>query len=147
MQAARRAWIDAQPTLDITTLVFLDETGASTNMTSARGRAPQGAGCIAAVPHGHWKTTTVIVGLRDHDILAPMVLDGPMDGPTFLAYVPQCVGPTLKPIERMFAKLKAQLRKAAKRTVDSLWDEIGQLLSTYSPAECQNYVASSEYHA
>jgi transposase len=47
----------------------------------------------------------------------------------------------------MFAKLKALLRKAAKRTVDSLWDEIGRLLSAFSPAECQNYFASSGYNA
>ncbi len=76
MQAARRAWIDTQPTLDITTLVFLDETGASTNMTHARGRAPQGERCLATVPQGHWKTTTFIAGLRYNDITAPMVLDG-----------------------------------------------------------------------
>ena len=87
MHAARREWIDSQPTLDVTKLVFLDETGASTNMTRTRGRAPQGARCVASVPHGHWKTTTFIAGLRDHDITAPMVLDGPMDGEAFLIYV------------------------------------------------------------
>ena len=103
MQTARRARIDTQPTLDITTLVFVDETGASTNMTRARGRAPQGERCIAAVPHGHWKTTTFVAGLRYDDITAPMVLDGPMDGPAFLAYVQHCLGPTLKPGDLVIA--------------------------------------------
>ena len=47
----------------------------------------------------------------------------------------------------MFAKLKALLRKAAKRTVDALWTEIGALLNEFSPTECQNYLAASGYHA
>ncbi|MBA4073143.1 MAG: hypothetical protein C0497_15155 [Gemmatimonas sp.] len=55
--------------------------------------------------------------------------------------------PDLNPIEQMFAKLKALLRQAAKRTVESLWEEIGRLLSAFSPAECQNYFASSGYNA
>jgi transposase len=63
-----------------------------------------------------------------------------------LRYLPP-YSPDLNPIEKMFAKLKALLRKAAKRTVDSLWDEIGRLLSAFSPAECQNYFASSGYNA
>ena len=63
-----------------------------------------------------------------------------------IRYLPP-YSPDPNPIEKMFAKLKALLRKAAKRTVDSLWAEIGQLLSAISPAECQNYFASSGYHA
>lgn len=187
MQAARREWIDSQPTLDVTKLVFLDETGASTNMTRTRGRAPQGERCVASVPHGHWKTTTFIAGLRDHDITAPMVLDGPMDGEAFLVYVRTFLCPTLhpgdiviadnlrshkvagvrdaiegagatlrylppyspdlNPIEKLFSKLKTLLRKAAKRSVDALWNEIGQLLQRFSPEECTNYFQSSGYHA
>jgi hypothetical protein len=87
VQAARREWIDSQPTLDVTKLVFLDETGASTTMTRMHGRAPKGARCVASVPHGHWQTTTFIAGLRDNKITAPMVLDGAMDGEAFLVYV------------------------------------------------------------
>ena len=165
--------------------MFLDETGASTNMTRTRGRAPKGARCIASAPHGHWKTTTFIAGLRVHDITAPMVLDGSMDGEAFLVYVRECLCPTLNlgdiviadnlsshkvagvrdaieatgatlrylppyspdlnPIEKLFSKLKTLLRKAAHRTVDALWTEIGNLLATFSPDECQNYFASSGY--
>ncbi len=97
VQAARHAWIEAQPALDIATLVFLDETGTSTNMTRARGRAPQGERCIAAIPHGHWKTTTFIAGLRYNDITAPMVLDGPINRDAFTAYVNQVLVPELSP--------------------------------------------------
>jgi len=53
--------------------------------------------------------------------------------------------PDLNPIEKFFAKLKALLRKAAKRTVDTLWTEIGDLLATVSPEECRNYFHSSGY--
>jgi transposase len=186
VQVARQEWKENQPTLDVTKLVFLDETGASTNMTRTRGRAPKGERCIAAVPHGHWKTTTFIAGLRYNDITAPMVLDGPMHGAAFLAYVEQFLCPTLapgdiviadnlpshkvagvreaiektgatlrylppyspdlNPIEKMFSKLKALLRKAAHRTIDALWNEIGKLLDAFSPDECSNYFKSSGYY-
>lgn len=58
MQAARTAWKDSQPGLDPAQLVFIDETGTTTNMTRARGRAARGKRLVSAVPHGHWKTTT-----------------------------------------------------------------------------------------
>src|SRR4030065_966027 len=66
-------------------------------MTRTRGRAPKGERCVASAPHGHWKTTTFIAGLRYNDITAPMVLDGPMDGVAFLVYVQEFLCPTLAP--------------------------------------------------
>jgi len=78
-------------------LVFIDETGASTKMARLRGRAPRGARCRAPVPHGHWKTTTFVGALRLEGMTAPMVLDGAMNGPAFLAYVEQVLVPTLSP--------------------------------------------------
>ena len=75
-------------------LVFLDETWASTNMVRAYGRAPRGERLIAAVPHGHWKTTTLIAAVRLDGITAPYVL---IDGDTFRAYVEQMLAPTLVP--------------------------------------------------
>jgi transposase len=92
----RQAWFDAQPDLDPARLVFIDETGASTKMARLRGRAPRGQRCRAAVPHGHWKTTTFVGALRLCGMTAPMVLDGPMNGPAFLAYVEQMLAPTLR---------------------------------------------------
>src|SRR5260370_9563037 len=64
--------------------------------TRLYGRAPQGKRLVDKVPHGHWKTTTFICGLRYDGVTAPFVLDGPMDGPHFLAYVEQILAPTLK---------------------------------------------------
>ena len=77
--------------------MFIDETGASTKMARLRGRAPRGQRCRAPVPHGHWKTTTFTGALRLDGMTAPMVLDGPMNGAAFLAYVEQVLVPTLRP--------------------------------------------------
>lgn len=61
-----------------------------------------------------------------------------------LRYLPP-YSPDLNPIEKMFSKLKALLRKAAKRTVETLWAEIGRLLDAFTPRECSNYFASCGY--
>ena len=94
--AQRQAWFDAQPDLDPEDLVFIDETAASTKMARLRGRAPRGQRCRAPIPHGHWKTITFVVALRLCGLSAPMMLDGPMNGPAFLAYVEQVLVPTLR---------------------------------------------------
>jgi transposase len=75
--------------------VFIDETGASTKMARLYGRAPRGHRCRAPIPHGHWKTTTFTGALRRDGLTAPMVLDGPMNGSAFLAYVERVLVPTL----------------------------------------------------
>jgi len=69
--------------------VFIDETGASTKMARLHGRAPRGQRLRMSVPHGHWKTTTFTGALRLTGMTAPMVLDGPMTGEWFRAYVEQ----------------------------------------------------------
>jgi transposase len=97
VKAARLAWQENQPALDVGRLVFLDETGAHTHMTRMRGRSPRGERCHACVPHGHWKTTTFIAGLRVGAVTAPMVLDGPMDKEAFLVYGRQFLNSTLRP--------------------------------------------------
>jgi transposase len=94
---ARERWFEGQLTLDPARLVFIDETGASTKMARLRGRAPKGERCRAAIPHGHWKTTTFTAGLRQDGLIAPMTLDGPMDGEAFLAYVKQVLVKELTP--------------------------------------------------
>jgi len=95
--ARRQAWFDAQPDLDPEDLVFIDETAVSTKMARLRGRAPRGQRCRAPIPHGHWKTITLVVALRLCGLTAPMMIDGPMNGPAFLAYVEQVLVPTLRP--------------------------------------------------
>jgi transposase len=93
--ARREAWFEAQPDLDPNGLVFIDETGATTKMARLRGRSKRGERCRSPVPHGHWKTTTFVGALRLEGLTAPMVLDGPMTGEAFLAYVVQNLAPTL----------------------------------------------------
>jgi len=154
-------------------------------MTRLHGRSPRGHRLVAAVPHGHWKTTTFVAGLRKDAITAPMVVDRPMNGTIFKAYVVQSLVPSLKPgdivimdnlsshkvdgvrqaieavgatlqylppyspdlnpIEQLFAKIKALLRKAAKRTIPELWNEIGKILDSIEPKECQNYLRNAGY--
>ena len=183
--AARLRWRRDQATLDPTKLVFIDETWAKTNMARLYGRCAKGQRLVCPVPHGHWKTTTFIAGLRHNAITAPLVIDRPMNGVIFKAYVEQMLAPTLSPgdivimdnlsshkidgvrqaiedrgarllylppyspdfnpIEMAFAKLKALLRKAAERTVDALWDTIGETLDTFTPQECVNYFKHAGY--
>ena len=77
--------------------MFIDETWASTSMARLRGRATKGERLRMGVPHGHWKTTTLIAGLRLDGIAAPFVLDGPINREAFEAYVAQVLVPELRP--------------------------------------------------
>jgi transposase len=93
----RRVFIRRQPALDPSRLVFIDETWATTNMARRHGRAARGLRLPAAVPHGHWKVTTLVAGLRCTGITAPCVFDGAINGARFRAYVEQVLAPTLRP--------------------------------------------------
>jgi transposase len=95
--AARHTFIRRQPALNPERLVFIDETSATTNMTRRLGRCARGLRLLAPVPHGHWKTTTLVAGLRTTGITAPYVLDSAMNGVLFRAYVEQILAPTLSP--------------------------------------------------
>ena len=166
--------------MDPARFVFLDETGTATNMARRYGRCSASERLVSAVPHGHWRTTTFVAGLRQTGIVAPLVLDGPMTGTAFRAYIEQFLAPALdpgdvvvldnlaahevdgvrqaiaaagasilylppyspdlNPIEQLFAKLKALLRKAAARTKDDLWSTIGRLLEAMPQCQCANYL-------
>src|ERR1700712_4222974 len=131
--ARRQAWFDAQPDLDPADLVFIDETGASTKMARLYGRAPRGERCRAPLPHGHWKTITFVAALQLCGLTAPMVLDGPMNGPAFLAYVQQVLVPTLRPgrvvvMDNLPVHKVAGVRAAIEEVGAQLW-----LLPPYSP--------------
>ncbi len=96
--ARRRArWKRHQGKLDPTRLVFIDETWAKTNMTRTHGRCSKGRRLVAKVPRGRWRTLTFLAALRCDRIDAPCVIDGPINGTSFLAYVEQVLVPTLKP--------------------------------------------------
>jgi transposase len=149
------------------------------------GRCPKGERLKAAIPYGHWKTTTFLAGLSHHGVIAPLVLDGPIDGESFRAYIEQFLAPALRPgqivimdnlashkvagireaieavgasvrylpryspdlnpIEQLFAKLKALLRKAAARTIDALWAAVADILRCLPLHECRHYLANAGY--
>ena len=92
----REAWFEGQLDLDPARLVFIDETWASTNMARMRGRAPRGQRLRAAIPYGHWKTTTLVAGLRQDGIMAPFVLDGPINRRAFETYLAKVLVPELR---------------------------------------------------
>ena len=77
--------------------MFIDETWASTNMARRYGRAPRGQRLRAGVPHGHWKTTTFVAGLRLTGLVAPFVLDGPINRDAFEVYAEKVLVPELSP--------------------------------------------------
>jgi transposase len=85
-----------QGLLDPARLVFIDETAVSTNLVRLNARAPRGARVIGSVPLGAWQTITFVAALRHDKLTAPMVAEGAMTGEMFLAYVEQCLVPTLK---------------------------------------------------
>ena len=113
--------------------MFLDETGATTKMARRYGRALRGQRLKASVPHGHWKTTTFIGGLRLSGMTAPMVLDGPMTGDWFTAYVEQVLVPTLKPGDIVVLdNLAAHKRTAAREAIAAAGASM-LFLPPYSP--------------
>jgi len=92
----RRRWIREQGLLDPARLVFIDETAVTTNMVRPNGWSPRGERLIGEVPMGRWETLTFIAGFRRTGIVAPMVIKGAMNGDAFLAYIGQCLAPTLR---------------------------------------------------
>ena len=181
----RERWKTYQAKLDPARLVFIDETWAKTNMTRRHGRCAKGERLVAKAPFGKWRTLTFLAALRSDRLDAPCVIDGPINGRSFLAYVEQILVPTLKhgdivimdnlgshkgqavrkairsvgaklfflppyspdlnPIEQVFSKLKALLRKTDPRTIEQTWKRIGQILDLFSPAECANYLTNAGY--
>jgi len=84
------------PTLDPARLVFIDETWAKTNMARTHGYAPKGERLTDAAPHGHWHTTTFVGAITTRGFIAPMVVEGAVNGAIFLAYVEQVLVPELR---------------------------------------------------
>lgn len=77
-------------------LIFLDESGAKTNLTRLCGRAPRGQRVQVRTPHGHWQTTTMIASIRLDGSTACMALEGATDTEVFRAYVRAVLLPTLR---------------------------------------------------
>ncbi len=173
------------PSWDLTRLVFLDETGVTTNLLRRYGRALRGERVHDHAPCGRWQTSTFLAGLRVTGLTAPGVFDGAIDGASFLAYIEQILTPTLlpgdivvmdnlschkspavrraietvgaslwylppyspdlNPIELCFAKLKAIVRAAHCRSIETLWPLLGECLTHFTPEECHNYFRHCGY--
>ena len=131
--AARTALKAEQSKLDASRLVFIDETAVTTKMVRHHGRAPCGERLIASVPHGHWKTLTLVAALRIDALTAPFAIDGAMDGPSFLAYVEQVLVPTLRKGDTVFMdNLRTHKIDGVKEAVEAVGAKV-RYLPPYSP--------------
>jgi transposase len=97
VKQARQAWAAAQPDLDPEHIVFLDETWAKTNMSRLYGRSHRGTRLFESVPCSRWETTTFLGALRATGFVAPVCVDGPINGRVFLAWVRQHLVRELRP--------------------------------------------------
>ena len=95
MLKRRLEWFEGQPDLDPSRLIFIDETGASTNLARKGGRCRRGQRLRAAVPHGHYKTVTLVAGVRLRGLVAQKVFDRPINAALFEEWVETCLVPAL----------------------------------------------------
>jgi transposase len=132
--AAERAALKAeQPKLRAPRLVFIDETAVTTKMVRHYGRSPRGERLISGVPHGHWKTLTLVAALRVDGLTAPYVIDGAMDGPSFLAYVEQVLAPTLRKGDIVFMdNLRTHKIAGVRQAIEAVGAR-ARYLPAYSP--------------
>jgi transposase len=119
--------------MDLTRLVFIDESGAKTNMTRLYGRAMAGKRAIDNTPCGHWCTTTMLSSVRLDGSTACMVVDGATNKEVFQAYVQRILLPTLKTgdivvMDNLSAHKSQQVRELIKSVGAELW-----YLPAYSP--------------
>ncbi len=130
---ARVAWHAAAPTWDVAHLVFLDETGITTNLLRRYGRAPRGARVHDHVPGGRWQTSTFLAALRVTGLTTPGVFDGAIDGESFRVYIDQILVPTLHAgdiviADNLWAHKVAGIQQALQAAGATLW-----CLPPYSP--------------
>jgi transposase len=175
------------PALAVERLVFIDESGAKTNMARRYGRGPRGARVVDAAPAGHWATTTMVCAIAADGPRAPFVLEGALDADAFAVYCERVLAPALRPgdvvvldnlgphkdararaaieaagaavlflppyspdlnpIENMWSKVKALLRKAAARTFEALLAAIKDALAAVTSADCRGFFRHCGYDA
>lgn len=133
MVVARRRWRATTPSIDPARFVFLDESGVTTDLLRLYGRCPRGQRLVDHAPFGHWQTHTILAAVRLDGLIAPAVFDGPIDQPTFLAYVEQVLVPTLRPddivvLDNLSVHKHPAARLAIEQAGASLW-----FLPPYSP--------------
>lgn len=185
MKRSRTIWKRTQSTLNVQKLVFLDETGAKTNMTRRYGWGPRNERVDDSVPHGHWETTTLIQAIDYQGTRAAATTDGPTNSWVFEAFVDWLLVPSLRegdilimdnlsshknarvlekieatgteirflppyspdlnPIEQIFSKIKAYLRKLAARTERQLNKAIGKAIEIVNANDCINCFQNAGY--
>jgi transposase len=168
-------------------LIFLDESAVNTAMVRDCGRCPRGERLVDSAPSGLWQTSTLVAAICLDGVVAPMVIDGPLNGESFAQYIEtsfvaelepgsivvmdnlpvhknkrvadaiEAAGCTLvflppyspdyNPIENMWSKAKAWLRKAAARTFENVVDAVGQALLAVTTTDCQGYFSHCGYEA
>jgi transposase len=112
---------------------FLDECGVTTDLLRRYGRSPRGTRLHDYTPCSHWQTHTVIAGLRLSGLTAPAVFDGPIDNPSFLAYIEQVLVPTLRPGEVVVLdNLTMHKQPAVQAAIESVGARL-RFLPPYSP--------------
>ena len=183
----RRNFGIAKRFVDLGSLVFLDESGAQSNLTRRCGRALRGERCVDAVPHGHWQTTTMLSAIRLDGVIreATVIVNGAMTGEIFTRYAEHCLAPVLQPgdvvvmdnlsshkgagviqaieavdasvwflppyspdlnpIEKLWSKTKAWLRRERPPGFDAIGHALADVLRTVTPDECRNYFRSCGY--
>jgi len=185
IQEARKQWAIAVDSVLHRRFLFIDESGAKTNMTRLYGRAPRGDRVYDYVPCGRWTTTTMIAAVGRNGPQACWVLDGPMDGDAFAVWATFILAPTLEPddivimdnlsvhknkdaraaientgaeiwdlpayspdlnpIEKMWSKIKSNLRKVKARDNEALLRAIGKAMEQVSHLDIVNWFASCGY--
>lgn len=179
MKRKREDWQECLPGLDLNKLVFFDESGVNTTMARLHGRCPKGKRLIDSAPAGCYQTLTLMSAMRLDGVVAPLLLDGPVNAESFAGYVEECLvpalepgdilildnlaahksvritevveragcslvylppySPDLSPIENMWSKVKASLRKTAARTFDSAVEAVRVALQTITREDCEGY--------
>jgi transposase len=171
--------------LDLNKLVFFDESGVNTLMSRTRGRSLKGKRLVDSAPAGRYETLTLMSAVRLDGVVAPMLLDGPVNAETFAGYIEDCLlpalepgeilildnlpahkstritqavevagcilvylppySPDLNPIENMWSKVKASLRKASARTFEALLDGVAEALRAITLEDCDGYFEHCGY--
>ena len=133
MLKQRREWFAGQPDLDPAKLVFIDETGASTNLARKRGRCRRGRRLRAPIPHGHYKTVTLVAGLRLSGLVAQKAFDRPINATSFEDWVKNCLVPTLsKGDVVVMDNLSAHKGPRVEKLIEAAGAEL-RYLPPYSP--------------
>lgn len=185
MKQRREDWEECLPGLDLDKLVFFDESGVNTVMARLHGRCARGERLVDSAPAGCYQTLTLMSAMRLDGVVAPMLLDGPVNAQAFAGYVERCLAPALEPgdilildnlpahkgprvtgavegagctlvylppyspdfnpIQGMWSKVKASLRKTAARTFGAVVDAVNIALHAITPADCEGYFEHCGY--